>query len=244
MQNLADMLWGGTSPHAICRGNFNQLQTTCFIAVDTASEAFALRTAKQDVSHWEVWAKYCSQMNTDPMRPTIDAQLKRTGYLREVVLLVNALVHFMKTRRPRSNWNKCIKPQSALNILLGANRVLKQNYMSFIPLNALKLPLKGLMRKFILQHWPVSLIPKRREPLTNGMIRALASLPEGVHLGPLGKHKADSLVDKPWRAAVSVASSSGFRKAEMFQSDAETFYLTWNLIDWIISGVGDADPTD
>ena len=66
-----------------------------------------------------------------------------------------------------SNSDKCIKPQSAVNILLGANRVVKQNYMSFIPLRVLKLPLKGPIRKFALQLGPVFLIPKRREPLTH-----------------------------------------------------------------------------
>ena len=131
-----------------------------------------------------------------------------------------------------------------MNILLGANRVLKQNYLSFIPLKALKLPLRGLMRKFIKRYGPKSLITKRREPLTNGMIRALSSPPEGFNLGPLGKYASDSVSSQSWRAAITVAASSGFRKAELFQSNAETFYLTWNLIDWVISGVDDADPTD
>ena len=41
-----------------------------------------------------------------------------------------------------------------------------------------------------------------------------------------------------------MAASSGFRKAELFQSNAEAFFLTWNMIDWIIDGVGVPDPTD
>ena len=131
-----------------------------------------------------------------------------------------------------------------MNILLGANRVLKQNYLSFIPLKALKLPLRGLMRKFIKRYGPKSLITKRREPLTNGMIRALSSPPEGFNLGPLGKYASDSVSSQSWRAAITVAASSGFRKAELFQSNAETFFLTWNMIDWIINGVGVPDPTD
>lgn len=60
-------------------------------------------------------------MGTDPLRPPIDPVYDRTGYLREVVLLTNALIFFMRTKKGRSH--AMIKPQSAMNILLGANRV-------------------------------------------------------------------------------------------------------------------------
>ena len=243
-QSLATALWQDSSPHAICKGNFGQLLQACEVALTTASEAFSLRTSKQDQSHWNAWSRYCSAMGTDPMRPAVDPQLDRMAYLREVVLLVNALVHFMKTRRPRSKQDKCIKPQSALNILLGANRVLKQNYLSFIPLKALKLPLRGLMRQFILKFGPSSLVPKRREPMTNGMIRSLCNVADGFDLGPLGQFQQGTILAKSWRAAVAVAASTGLRKAELFQSNAETFFLGWNMVSWITQGVGVINPTD
>ena len=150
----------------------------------------------------------------------------------------------MKTRRPRSNADKCIKPPSAMNILLGANRVLRQNFSSFIPLKALNLPLKGLMRKFIQRFGPTSLVPKRRECMTNGMIRTLSSLPVGFDLGPLRGHDPTSLLGKSWRGAVAMSASAGFRKAEMFSSNAETFFLKWNLVSWIINGKGECNPSD
>ena len=43
---------------------------------------------------------------------------------------------------------------------------------------------------------------------------------------------------------MGVASSSGFRKAELFQSNSETFYLTWELVSWIIDGPGCPDPSN
>ena len=101
VQNLASMLWADLSPHAICRGNYEQLLTACAVALDTAAEAFSLRTAKQDIGHWDAWSGYCKHMNTDPMRPSIDPQLNRVAYLREVVLLINALVHFMKDKKTK-----------------------------------------------------------------------------------------------------------------------------------------------
>ena len=67
-----------------------------------------------------------------------------------------------------------IKPQSAMNTLMGANRVLRQNFSASIPLGALKLPLKGIMRNFLQRFGPASLVPKRRELFPNGMIQSLA----------------------------------------------------------------------
>ena len=92
------------------------------------------------------------------------------------------------------------------------------------------------MRKFVQQYGPSSLVPKRREPFTNGMIDSLVSLPAGASLGPLGAFSPQSILDKAWVAAVTVSTSAGFRKAEMFQSNEETFFLIWSMISWCIGG--------
>jgi hypothetical protein len=181
-------------------------------------------------------------MGTNPLRPPVDPVSDRVGYLREVVLLTNALTHFMRTKKGRLN--DLIKPQSAMNILLGANRVLRQQHLSFIPLKALTLSLRGLMRRFVQQFGPVSLVPKRREPFSNGMIDSLTSMPEGANMGSGTVFKAGSLFALSWTAAVSVSTSAGFRKAEMFKSNAETFFLTWDLISWTIGGKLATNPTD
>ena len=175
-------------------------------------------------------------MGANPVRPPVDQGADRMGFLRELVLLANALTYFMRTRKPRSNTSKMILPQSAMNILLGANRVLRANFSSFIPLSALKLPLRGLMRRFIQRFGPTSLVPKRREPFTNGMISSLVSLPDGFSLGVLGSLVSGSRLRKMWRADVSVATSTGFRKAELFESNETTFFLHWNNLHWIIDG--------
>ena len=233
-QALASELYKDHISSVICPGNWPQLLAACELALCTAGNAFALRTAQQDVSNWKSWADFCASMNTDPLRPPIDPVYDRMGYLREVVLLTNALIYFMRTKKGRSH--AMIKPQTAMNILLGANRVLRQQHLSFIPLKALALPLKGLMRKFVQQYGPMSLVPKRREPFTNGMIDSLVSLPDGTSLGPIGSFLRQSILGKSWVAAVIVSTAAGFRKAEMFQSNAETFFLVWSMISWYSGG--------
>jgi hypothetical protein len=217
----------------------------CEVALCTAGDAFALKTAQQDVYNWKSWTTYCKNMNANPLRPPVDPVSDRVGYLREVVLPTNALTFFMRTKRGRSH--PLIKPQSAMNIILGANRVLRQQHLLFIPLKALALPLKGLMRKFVLKFGPTSLVPKRREPFTNGMVDSLVNLPVGSSLGPVGTFDSQSILGKPWIADVAVSTSAGFRKAEMFQSNAETFFLTWSMVTWNLGGSPDgsiAHPSD
>ena len=182
-QSLAAELWQDQNGLAICSGNWTQLVAACEVALCTAGDAFALRTARQDVYNWKSWTTYCKNMNANPLRPPVDPVSDRVGYLREVVLLTNALTFFMRTKRGRSH--PMIKPQSAMNILLGANRVLRQQHLSFISLKALALPLKGLLRKFVLKFGPTSLVPKRREPFINGMVDSLVNLPVGSSLGQL-----------------------------------------------------------
>ena len=173
-------------------------------------------------------------MKTNPLRPFVDPIANRVGYLREVVLLTNALTFFMRTMKGRPN--AVIKPQSAMNILLGANRVLRQQHLWFIPLKAHTLPLRGLMRRFMLKFGPLSLVPKRREPFTNGMVDSLARLGNGASLGLAGLMDHASIIGMSWVAAITVSTSVGFRKAEMFKSNEETFFLTWSLVSWYIGG--------
>jgi len=140
-QQLATMLWHDGSEHDICRGDWEQLMACCEMAIPVAADAFAQRTAEADVRNWKIWSDYCAVMKTNPHRPPIDLAHDRPAFLREVVLLINALMHFMRTRKPRSAADVMIKPQSTMTILLGANRVLRANFSSFIPLSHLKLPL-------------------------------------------------------------------------------------------------------
>ena len=75
------------------------------------SRGCALRTSSEDLRHWRVRVQYCESMGTTPWRvdckaPSGSDQLAR---LREVVLMSNALMYFIRTGAPRSNQDKTIK---------------------------------------------------------------------------------------------------------------------------------------
>jgi hypothetical protein len=43
---------------------------------------------------------------------------------------------------------------------------------------------------------------------------------------------------------VALATSTGFRKAELFRSNETTFFICWSNLNWIIKGVLVVEPTD
>ena len=231
---LARALASDRSSQAICRGDFNKLLLSCEIAMDAVDSAFSLRTAKQDISHWTAWQAYCKSMNTSPLRNPVDPVLDREGFMREIVLLINALTYFIRTKTAKAKKDRqagfTIQPQSAMNVLLGVNRLLKRNFHSFVPLKGVNMAVKGLMRKFLHKFGPTSLIPKRREPFTNALIQAMLRVPSGIRLGRFGILTWSSRAGCSLRAAFTLAVSTGFRKAELFQSDEETSFLSWGLV--------------
>jgi len=247
-KSLARALAADRSKMAILPGNPEQLEMACGIAIDAVESAFSLRTAKQDLGAWKAWKRYCKLMKTPALREPVDPITNRDGYLREVVLLVNALTHFIKTKTPKLKASRLagftIQPQSAMNVLLAVNRVLKRNYSSFIPLKSISLALKGMMRKFIRDFGPTSLVPKRREPFTNGLIKNMTEMPSGASLGRFGVLDWESTKGLSLLAAFALAVSSGFRKSELFESDEETTFMSWALISWHIRGSPVKDPTD
>ena len=127
-----------------------------------------------------------------------------------------------------------IRPQTAMATLRGVARVHKRNHLELIPLKHLALPLKGLMRKYVAQFGPTSLVPKRREPLTNPMIAKLLRLPDGQY----GRKQMnwDSLLGLSVRGAVELASQTGFRKVELFESNSETDFMHWDNVAWRVNG--------
>ena len=242
--DLALELSKDESPFALCPGDFQGLLKACENAFSTADRGYSLRTSTQDLGHWKVWEEYCNTMGTTPWRTDHQAssgsdQLAR---LREVVLMSNALLYFIRTRKPRSNSDKTIKPKSAVGILLGMQRVLRRNHIDVVPLRSLNLTVKGLMRDYVAVNGPTSLVPKRREPMTNGLIGSLVSLPAGTPLGCQGQLDWSDLQGKCTKLAICIAAVTGFRSVEMFQSNSESYFLQLANISWRIKGVDITSP--
>lgn len=225
---LADLLARDSSPFALCPRDPVALLHHCEVAYAHADKAYALRTCEKDMSDWKVWVAYCSSMGTTPWRTDPEATPHgcRVSYLREVVLLTNALAYFMRNKRPRSNSDSMIRPATALATLRSVQRVHKRNHHSLIPLSALNLSVKGLMRSFVEKFGPTSLIVKRREPFSNPMILTMLRVQSGSKMGRRVL-QWDSLFGRSFAAALELASETGFRKVELFKSNDESDFMHW-----------------
>jgi hypothetical protein len=232
---LAAMLSADRTEFAICGGDYPLLLSACQFSYQQADKAFALSTSVKDTADWQFWSKYCAHMKTSPWRTDEAASPhgSRLSYLREVVLLTFALGYAMRHKVPRSKSDAMIRPATAMAFLRSVQRVHRRNHLSLIPLKALALPLKGLMRDFVLRFGPRSLLPKRREPFTNPMIATMLGVSSGVKLGRRVL-VWDSLFGCSLAAAIELGAESGFRKAEMFSGNEETDFLHWSSFSLLI----------
>ena len=109
--DLALELAKDESPFALCPGDFQGMLKACENAFSTADRGYSLRTSTQDLGHWRVWVEYCESMGTTPWRTDYQASSgsDQLAKLREIVLMSNTLLYFIRTRTPRSTKDKTIK---------------------------------------------------------------------------------------------------------------------------------------
>ena len=74
---------------------------------------------------------------------------------------------------------------------------------------------QGLLRRYIELHGADALIPKRKEPLTNDIIRRLLAMPDGTSLGPRRRLEWRSERFVALRAIYATLAQTGMRKAEV-----------------------------
>ena len=131
-------------------------------------------------------------------------------------------------------------------ILRGGRRAHLRNNIETVPLGAAVRRCNALMREYIEAHGPESLIPHRREPLTNPLIRGLLEMPHGTVLSPRetvdwAKPNYSSL-----RAILATLAQTGFRKAEVSLAAGVIFgrfHATLANVRWLIGGVLYDAPT-
>jgi len=142
---------------------------------------------------------------------------------------------------PRNRSHQLPKPASARACLDAVRRVHRHNDIVMCPAPSISRLVTGLLAEYIRVHGPESLIPSRREPLTNQQTSAIlgAGHDEPVRVG-------NRIVD--WEAPFWVSFAaflttlrhSGSRKADLLDHTAADFSaasMTRRNLKWRISGV-------
>jgi integrase len=200
-------------------------------------------TLDTEASNWNWWMKYCActELWHTPncgMRPD-RRQLSYEEQMLEETLWAGAVPWIHKRMRNRAGVVGAAKPSSVMNVLRGVRRAHLRQRVDTVALQAAVRACGGLMRDYIELHGPDALMPHRKEPLTNPLIRKLLTLAEGTELAR-GKYlywaspKYASL-----RAMFATLAQTGMRKAEVSLSPKVVFgrtHLAMANVRWLIGG--------
>ena len=194
---------------------------------------------------------YCDNevLSTSVLRPDI-RQLDYEEYELEVAFWASA-VPWLALRVPnRAGVPGMAKPSSIMAILRGVKRAHKRHNIDTVPLAAAVRRCDGILREYVELHGPEALVPRRKEPLTNEIIRRLLYMPHGTALPT--RHTPRRCVDwgdpefSSLRALFSTLAQTGMRKAEVSLPAGTTFskvHISMANVRWLIGGVLYTAPT-
>jgi len=151
------------------------------------SRAYADSTNAGDDGHWRAWVRVCTHMNTSPWRTDIQANLglDPEGHQEELFLLATACICMYDDMRPRRRSDPAADPRSALKKLEAVRRRHAIRQIEMAPLRIVRLLIRGLCRMYIDAYGIDTLIPERKLPFSDTILRGLLNTPQGASRGAL-----------------------------------------------------------
>ena len=241
--SLVEALTQDGSRFRLCPRDPSMLTALIRDVHSTPDLAVPRTTAAKDRSAWKKWVAFCRILGTPEWRDCPDAHEghDRAGRRRECFIQAAFLLWAYRTMVPRNRSHQLPKPASARACLDAVRRVHRHNDIVMCPAPSISRLVTGLLAEYIRVHGPESLIPSRREPLTNQQTSAIlgAGHDEPVRVG-------NRIVD--WEAPFWVSFAaflttlrhSGSRKADLLDHTAADFSaasMTRRNLKWRISGV-------
>jgi hypothetical protein len=187
-------------------------------------------------SHWRRWVAFCKEWGTSEWRDSHAANCgqDRVGYSNEVILLCMALLTALTEIRGKRG-GPC-KPNTARAFLRSVRKVHEMRGITMVPISSVQAVFKGALARHIKLYGVDSLLPDTKQPFHKAHVHRLANLPEGTKLGSKTYRKADTWC-RSWDAYVATSAATGFRKAEVAFTHAESTPITRGAVSWIVQGV-------
>ena len=201
---------------------------------EALANGYAPRTNKSDEATFERWEKFCvNVMGTQPWRTDMLANSGQDpeGFQEEVFLCVSALINFHANKKPRKKSDPEADPRSSGKDIEAVRRRHLTKGITMVPMNVVKLAVKGLCREYIEKHGVATLVPDRKLPFTGSMIDDMLRAP-----------------DVEWntyhwtavRACFATLAEEGSRKDEVAKEKASTPFrkgrFTFASLVWKIGG--------
>ena len=144
------------------------------------------------------------------------------GYIREVVLISGFLIHAHYTMRKRRSNDPGAKPASAMADIRAVRQYHAAHHITMASSPSLSGVLKGLLALYVAAHGPESLIPHRKEPLTNEQTASILGIPDGEAIA--GRSLSwSALFFVSFAAFLTTLRHGGFRKADLIPTSATNF---------------------
>ena len=240
-ESLFGILSSDKSKYALCPDDPGLLRSLISDVQATIMRGVPKSTAKKDRRYWRLWAQHCRLLGTTEWRDDMWANSGHdvVGAQRERLLQSTFVLRVYRTMRPRNRAHKSAKPQSARGPLDAVRRIHKRNDIRMCDAPSVTLVLKGLLDDYVRLHGTETLIPQRREPLTNEQTeRLLSPANEGMKVG----RRTINWRQPFWISFAAFLTSlrhSGSRKADLLDVVASDFCLssmTRRNLKWYING--------
>ena len=234
----------GGEPGMAIRTELTEAMTITAAIDETIFFGINANTLDMDVRAWDAWERVCRSQGTSPLRTAAEA---RDFPERNAHLLACLLLHAFSTGRPRDRRRTFIKPRSALAYPLAIVRIFARWGVTMPGQKMLKAAVAGLSRAYLAYYGPMSLAPKRAEPMKFSMVREHYGIPSNndscVRIGNQRWSDADHNVFI-FRRLICVMMVTAFRLGEIVShASGEIMFLTFESLTWVIGGIAISHPT-
>ena len=169
------------------------------------------------------------------------------GYQEEIFLCVSAVIYFYDNMLPRRRSDPAADPHSAAKKLEGVYRRHITRGAKMVDAKTVKLAVKGLCREYVRKHGVSTLIPERKCPLSDIIVRDMFRTPDGASRGAL-RVAWSSYYWRAVKACFATLAEEGSRKDEVAKENASTPFrkgrFTFESLVWKIDGREVHNPTE
>ena len=227
-------------PHAF-RGDQEHLRALLNSSLRAQADAANENSLAAEETHERLyWRPYCETQKTSTVRPDVrslgwdEIQLEEAWW-------AGAIPFVQKLMPNQQGVVGAALPQSILKVVQNIRRAHARMHIQTVSLAPCVRATDGLLKDFVLEHGPLALIPKRKEPLTNEEIARIFA-----HAGPIGRSRSPKVLD--WRspeyssllAMFHTLAQTGMRKGEVSLPANARFdksRLSMLNVRWSIGGV-------
>jgi hypothetical protein len=227
-------------PPFLSSANIDRLAELAEAAVDLSEEGVNFGTAKMDDRAWKQWELFCEHVGAAPL---ITDQWARE-YPSELANLLGLYLLWVYPKLRGKRSRRWAKPDSAFAYPLAIIRIYERWKVTLPRGKAIRAELLGLLDRYRSIYGPLSLTPRRRQPILYSMLLRIETIAPGTRISPRVVWQPDTHLIHMFLTTMFVLWRTGHRLGEVVHHPSgEIRYLTRACLVWIIAGVVVADPT-